>query len=250
MRLALVFVIMFFAGSAIADPLCGRENMAAFYGALVQSRSDGRPVKIHIVGDSKAAGQGVSSEYTLQSLLTEASNGYPVQVTATGYSAQNSEYWLKVGVTEFLRSHADVDLLVVNFGTNEKVAALLQSDEDIAKNHTAALSIIRREKSANELSVLFLGQPPANNHLDEFKQTTETMRGVNAILKNGAKHTNSAYFDTLALFSRAHSEAGWMDNAPVPTIGSANIHPGAAMNMVLIGELARGLFPIPFKARN
>ncbi len=76
----------------MADPLYGRKIFAAFFAAQVRARTNGTPIKIHIFGDSKVAGVGVSDGYRLDQLLAEYASrvGYPVIVTYEGFGGQNS----------------------------------------------------------------------------------------------------------------------------------------------------------------
>lgn len=232
----------------MADSMYGRENMAAFYAAQVRARADGTPVKIHIVGDSKVSGQGVTADYRLDSLLSQASNGYPVVITHDGYAGQNSIYWASTAAALVVANHSDADLLIVDFGTNERVTAETQTNAQTTANNLAALAIIRAAKSISSMSILFLGQTPANNYQPDLNQTTAIMQEINADLKQVAIQTNSAYYETLDLFQRAHSEAGWMEQISLPEPNSGNVHPGNPMNLVFAGELSKILFPLPFSA--
>lgn len=244
--------LLFGPGVLMADALNGRENLAAFYAALVRARLDGTPVKIHIVGDSKVAGNGVSTPYRLDQLLQEAAQGYPVQVTFDAWPGQNSYTWASKAA-EFVASHSDASLLIVDIGTNERVTASiggLQTIEQTKANHLAAIATVRASLPPSSLSILLLGQTPGNNWQPEFQQTTAVMQEVNDVLKDVAATTNSAYFDTLDLFQRAHGEASWMEQLPTPDFGGGNVHPGEPMNLVFVGELARKLFPLPLRAAN
>lgn len=230
----------------MADPLYGRENLAAFFAAQVRARLTGEPIKIHIVGDSKAARYGVTEGYGLDQLIPSAANGYPVAVTYEGFGGQNSYLWANNEDTDFVAQHPDTDLLIVDFGTNEGYNEALggqQTIEQTKANNLAAINAIRASRSPSQLSILLLGQTPANNYSASHNQTTENMILVNGKLKEVAQETNSAYYDTLQLFTRAHAEAGWMDLLP----GGISVHPGNPMNLVFVGELGKSLFPMPFK---
>lgn len=232
----------------MADILFGRENLAAFFAAQVQARSSGTAINIHIVGDSKVVGTGVSGGYRLDQLLATATSGYPVSITYEGFGGENSYTWVNNEDSDFVLEHPSTDLLIVNFGTNEGVVSANGGAQSLAQtkaNHLAAIATIRLSKSPSQLSILLLGQTPANNWNPNYNQTKENMQDVNAVLREVAEETNSAYFDTLQLFTRAHSEAGWMDQLPVPAYGDGNVHPGDAMNLVLVGELGKVLFPMP-----
>lgn len=233
----------------MADPLFGRENLAAFFAAQVRARTNGTPIRIHIFGDSKVAGTGVSDGYRLDQLLMSAANGYPIIVTHEGFSGQNSFVWANNEDQDFVLEHPSVDLLIVDIGTNEGVLGATggaQTDAETKANLLAADATIRLSRSPSSLSILYLGQTPANNWQPAYNQTTEHMEQVNAVMKEVAEETNAGYFDTLQLFTRAHSEAGWMEQLPTPNYGGGNVHPGNAMNMVLVGELGKALFPLPF----
>lgn len=250
-RLAISCVsLVLFCGAAVADPLYGRENLAAFYGSLVKARATGRRINIHIFGDSKVSGVGVTDGYRLDQLLADASNGYPVTITYEGLGGQNSFIWANDKVQDFVLEHPYTDLLIVDIGTNEGVAGAIggaQAKEQTKANLLAADAVIRLSRSTSQLSVLYLGQTPANNWKPAYNQTTEHMQEVNRILQEVAQETNAGYFDTLQLFSRAHSEAGWMEQLPMPAYGGGNVHPGDSMNLVLVGELGKALFPLPYK---
>lgn len=245
---AIILFIFTFAGNAMSDTLFGRENLAAFYAAQVRARDCGEPIRIHIVGDSKVSGVGVSNGYRLDQLLAAATSGYPVSITYEGFGGENSYLWANNEDYDFLTQRADVDLLIVNFGTNEGVVSATGGPQTLTQtkvNHLSAVATLRASRSPSQLSILLLGQPPANNWSQYYNQTTTNMQDVNAILREVADETNSAYFDTLQLFTRAHAEAGWMEQLPTPTYGDGNVHPGNAMNLVLVGELGRALFPLP-----
>lgn len=234
----------------MADPLFGRENLAAFYAALVNARTTGQPVKIHIVGDSKVAGVGVSDGYRLDQLLQTASSGYPVTITYEGFGGQNSYTWSNNEDQDFVLEHPGVDLLIVDFGTNEGVTTATGGAQTAAQtkaNFLAADATIRLSRPPSQMSILYLGQTPANNWNPSYNQTTEHMEEVNGILKEVAQETNAGYFDTLQLFTRAHSEAGWMDQLSTPYYGDGNVHPGNPMNLVLAGEIGKVLFPLPYR---
>lgn len=243
-----LLVTISMACAAKADALFGRENLAAFFAAQVQAKTDGSPIKIHIVGDSKTAGTGVSDGYRLDQLIAIAASGYPVSISYEGFSGQNSYIWANNEDQDFITERPSTDLLIVNLGTNEGVAGAAGGAQSLSQtkiNHLDAIATIRAVKTRSQLSILLLGQTPANNWKPNYNQTTENMVDVNAVLREVAEETNSAYFDTLELFTRAHSEAGWMDQLPVPAYGDGNVHPGDAMNLVLAGELGRVLFPMP-----
>ncbi len=227
--------------------ITGTENLAAFFATLVAARNTNAQIRIHVVGDSKVYGTGTNNGYRIDQLLSAASLGYPVSVTYAGYSGENSYLWSHTVAPGFAAQYPDVDLLIIDFGTNEHVATATggsQTDDQIEANHLYALSTIRAARPISTLSVLFLGQPPANNWV--LGQTVSVMQTVNAILKKVAAETNSAFFDTSALFQRPHSEAGWMEQLPVPQYGGGNVHPSDPMNLALVGHLARELFTIPF----
>ncbi|MEZ2132455.1 MULTISPECIES: SGNH/GDSL hydrolase family protein [unclassified Sinorhizobium] len=237
-------------GSVKADPLYGRENLAAFYAAEVRAIKTGTPIKIHIVGDSKVVGNGTTDGFRLDQLLPMAARGYPVRVTYEGFGGQNSFLWANREAADFVAQRPDVDLLIIDFGTNERTSNAYggpQTSEQTRENHLAAINTIRNARSPSQLSVLILGQTPANNWQPQWNQTTDVMREVNSSLKGVAQETNSGYFDTLELFQRAHSEAGWMEQLPTPQFGGGNLHPGSPMNLVLVGELGRYLFPLDYK---
>lgn len=245
-------VICFLAlcGAALCSPLTARENLAAFYSALVDAREHGSPVDIHIVGDSKVAGIGVTDGYRLDQLLAEGGKGYPLRVTYDGFGRQNSWVWVNGKVDDFLNAHGDAKLLIVDFGTNENFKAAdggAQTLEQTKANHMAAIAKIRAHRSLSQLSILILGQTPANNWNPRYDQTVESMTAINKVLREVAQKTDSAFFDPLELFQRPHSEAGWMDQLPMYRYGDGNTHPGNAMNLVMVGELANDLFPIPFR---
>lgn len=231
-------------------PLYGRENLAAFFAAQVRARATGEPVVIHIVGDSKVHGDGTTDGYRLDQLLLSAANGYPVQITYEGFGGQNSYLWANTEAADFVAEHANADLLIVDFGTNERrkfsPTGGDQTIQQTEANHRYAINLIRASRSASSLSILLLGQLPCNNYDPDYNQTTAIMVEVNAVLKTVADSTNNAFFDPLELFARAHSEAGWMEQLAVPQYGGGNVHPGNAENLVLVGELARVLFPLPY----
>ncbi|OWV62595.1 hypothetical protein ATY75_12285 [Rhizobium sp. N122] len=234
----------------MSDPLYYRDNLAAFYAGLVNARSAGATVNIHFVGDSKVAGIGVSDGYRLDQLMMSASNGYPVSVSFDGFGGENSYIWANGKAADFVAQHANSSLLIVDFGTNDFrpwATGGAQSLAQIKANHLAAIATIRASRSPSQLSILLLGQTPANNWNPDYNQTTANMAAENAVLKEVAEETNSAFFDTLELFTRAHSEAGWMEQLPTPAYGDGNVHPGNPMNLVLVGELGKALFPLPFK---
>lgn len=243
----LALLLLTFTGNVMADPLFGRENLAAFFAAQVRSRTDGTPIKIHVFGDSKVAGVGVTDGYRIDQLISSASNGYPVIVTYEGFGGQNSFLWANNEDNDFVLEHPSTDLLIVDIGTNESVGAGAQTEAETKANLLAADARIRLSRSHSSLSILYLGQTPANNWNPVYNQTTEHMQIVNGIIKEVAEETNAGYFDTLQLFTRAHSEAGWMDQLPTPAYGDGNVHPGNPMNIALVGELGKVLFPLPYK---
>ncbi len=219
--------------------MIGRENLAAFYAAQAQGL-----VKIHIVGDSKAAANA-----NLPQHITAAANGHPVQITTAAYSGQNSHTWANGAVQTFLSTVPNCDLLIVNFGTNEGVGGATGGAQDLCDteaNHLSAINLIRKSRPISALSILLMGQTPCNNDNPAYNQTTARMRGINEVLADVAKAKNCGFFDPLELFERAHSEAGWMDQLPPPTYGGGNVHPGPSMNAVLYGELGKALFPVPY----
>jgi hypothetical protein len=172
MRILTRFILMVamtcWVDTASARTLQGPENLAAFYAAVVAARDTSRPIRIHIVGDSKVAGSGLGANlnYRLDKILAEASNGYPVIVTYGGWNGQNSYYWANGKAAEFVANYPDTDLLIVNFGTNERVTVSdggAQTNAQTKGNHLAALSTIRATMPASKLSILFLGQTPAND---------------------------------------------------------------------------------------
>src|SRR5690554_737496 len=110
------------SNSAMAETLYGRENLAAFFAAQVDARQTGAPIRIHIVGDSKVSGNGATAGYRLHELMQLAAKGYPVQITYEGFSGQNSYVWANGEAADYLAQQPNVDLLIVNFGTNERVA--------------------------------------------------------------------------------------------------------------------------------
>ncbi|WP_165410045.1 SGNH/GDSL hydrolase family protein [Rhizobium ruizarguesonis] len=224
--------------------------MAAFYASLVEARSSNRPISIHIEGDSKVAGLGVTDGYRLDQLLIEGAEEYPLRVSFEGFGGQNSWLWAHGKVDGFVANHGDADLLIINFGTNENVKSAdggAQSLEQTEANHLAAIAKIREHRSSAQLSILILGQTPGNNWNPRYNDTLESMTAINGVLRKVALETNSAFFDPLELFQRAHSEAGWMDQLPTPLYGGGNVHPGDAMNLAMVGVLADDLFPIPFR---
>lgn len=234
----------------MADPLFGRENLAAFFAAQVRARTNGTPIKIHIFGDSKVSGVGVADGYRLDQLLASATNGFPTVVTYEGFGGQNSYLWANNEDNDFVLEHPDADLLIVDIGTNEGVLGATggaQTDAEQKANLLAADARIRLSRSRSSLSILYLGQTPANNWNPAYNQTTEHMQEVNAVLKEVAEETNAGYFDTLQLFTRAHAEAGWMEQLPTPQYGGGNVHPGNSLNLVLVGELGKALFPMAYK---
>lgn len=235
----------------MAGPLYGRENMAAFFAALVTARGSGTPIKIHVVGDSKAGGTGTTDGYRIDQLLTNSLHGYPVQITYEGFGGQNSYLWANGEAADFVSQHPDTDLLIVNFGTNESVVSATGGVQTLAQteaNHFAAIGTIRASISEANMSILILGQPPCNNWASGYDQTTANMVNVNAVLRDVAEQSDAAFFDPMELFTRAHATAGWMDQLPTPTYGDGNVHPGNAMNLVMVGELARSLFPMGYKS--
>ncbi len=245
-------VICFLAicGAALCSPLTGRENLAAFYSALVNAREHGTTVDIHIVGDSKVAGVGVTDGYRFDQLIAAGAKGYPLDVTFDGFGGQNSWLWANGKVEDFIDRHSGASLLIIDFGTNEnfKVAeGGVQSLEQVRANHLAAIAKIRAHRSPSQLSILILGQTSANNWNPNYKQTLASMTAINGVLREVAQETNSAFFDPLELFQRAHSEAGWMDQLPTPLYGDGNVHPGNAMNLAMVGILADDLFPLPYR---
>ncbi|MGM4911424.1 SGNH/GDSL hydrolase family protein [Rhizobium sp. 768_B6_N1_8] len=250
-KLALLVVAVFvsLAGHATADELYGRENLAAFFAAEVRSIKTGEAIKIHIVGDSKVAGNGATDGFRLDQLLKESSRGFPVNVTFDGYGGQNSYLFKSDVAADFIAKHSDADLLIVDFGTNERVHSAAggpQTIEQTKQNNLDAIARIRSARGLGKLSILFLGQPPANNWQPAYSQTTEVMAEINTAIKDVAAKTNSGYFDTLQLFGRPHSEAGWMEQLPTPEYGGGNVHTGDAFNLVFIGELSKDLFPMEF----
>ncbi len=231
----------------MVDPLHGRDNLAAFYAAQVRARDGGAAIKIHIVGDSKVAGVGVQNGYRLDQLLPLTAIGNPVEVTYSGFSGENSHLWAG-GAGALLTAYPDTDLLIVNFGTNEHVETSQGGAQERYKtigNHMAAISALRAARSISAMSILLLGQTPCNNWQPGFDQTTDFMIRVNDALHDAARTCNCAYFDTTALYQRAHSEAGWMEQVAVPQYGGGNVHPAAPFNLSLVGELGRRLFPLP-----
>ncbi|MBB2841476.1 UNVERIFIED_ORG: hypothetical protein GGE64_005259 [Rhizobium etli] len=228
------------------DMLFGRENLAAFFAALVASMATGQPVGIHVVGDSKVAGNGVSDGYRIDQLIASAARGYPVVVTYEGFGGQNSYLWANGKCQDFVAEHPAVKLLIVNFGTNERVSSAIGGAQDLAQtaaNHHAAIDTIRGSRPISDLSILLMGQPPVNNSTDAYNQSTADMEAINGVLLEVAGEANCGFFDPMALFHRAHGEAGWMDQLPCPPYVGGNAHPGDAMNLVMISELARRLFP-------
>jgi hypothetical protein len=252
-RFLFVLLLLTISGNVMADPLYGRENLAAFFAAQVRARANGTPIKIHIFGDSKVAGIGVTDGYRLDQLLAEYASrvGYPVIVTYEGFGGQNSYLWANNEDNDFVLEHPDVDLLIVDIGTNEGYLGGAtggpQTEAETKANLLAADARIRLSRSHSSLSILYLGQTPANNWATAYNQTTERMQVVNGIMKEVAEETNAGYFDTLQLFTRAHAEAGWMEQLPTPQYGDGNVHPGNPLNLVLTGELGKALFTMPLK---
>jgi hypothetical protein len=232
--------------------LFGRDNLAAFYAAQVRAREGGVATRIHIVGDSKVAGVGVQNGYRLDQLLPLTANGNPVEVTYSGFSGENSYLWAG-GAAALLAAYPDIDLLIVNFGTNEHVATSQggsQARYQTVGNHRAAISALRAVRSISAMSILLLGQTPCNNWQPGFDQTTDFMVCVNAALLEVARTCNCAYFDTTELYQRPHAEAGWMEQVAVPQYGGGNVHPAAPFNLSLVGELGRRLFPLPYSSQS
>lgn len=230
----------------MSDILYGRENLAAFFAALVAARAGGQPVSIHIVGDSKVAGYGVSDGYRIDQLLASAALGYPVTVTYEGFGGQNSYLWANGECQDFLTEHPSAKLLIINFGTNERVSTAfggLQELPQTKANNASGVSTIRAVRPASDLSILIMGQPPVNNSTPGYSQTTAGMIAINEVLREVAEEAHCGFFDPMELFHRAHAEAGWMDQLPSPPYTGGNVHPGDAMNLVMIGELSRRLFP-------
>lgn len=235
----------------MAEVLYGRDNLAAFFAAQVRAREGGSAAKIHIVGDSKVAGVGAPNGYRLDQLLPLAAIGNPVAVTYSGFSGENSHLWAG-GAGALLTAYPDTDLLIVNFGTNEHVETSQGGAQERFRtigNHKAAISALRAARSISAMSILLLGQTPCNNWQPGFGQTTDFMIIVNDALLEVARACNCAYFDTTALYQRAHSEAGWMEQVAVPQYGGGNVHPAAPFNLSLVGELGRRLFPLPFSSQ-
>lgn len=230
----------------MSDFLYGRENLAAFFAALVTARGGGQPVCIHVVGDSKVAGFGVSDGYRIDQLLASAALGYRVSFTYEGFGGQNSYLWANGECQDFLVQHSSAKLLIINFGTNERVSSAFGGLQELSQtkaNHAYSICTIRAARSPSDLSILIMGQPPVNNLTAGYSQTTADMIAINGVLREVAEETNCAFFDPMELFQRAHAEAGWMDQLPSPPYTGGNVHPGDAMNLVMIGELSRRLFP-------
>ncbi|RFB95233.1 hypothetical protein B5K11_09800 [Rhizobium leguminosarum bv. trifolii] len=228
------------------DILFGRENLAAFFAALVSCIATGQPVGIHVVGDSKVAGNGVSDGYRIDQLIASSARGYPIVVTYEGFGGQNSYLWANGKCQDFVGDHPTVKLLIVNFGTNERVSSAIGGAQDLAQtkfNHLAAIGVIRQARTLSDLSVLLMGQPPVNNSAGQYSQLTADMEAINGVLLEVALETNCGFFDVMALFQRAHGEAGWMDQLPCPPYIGGNVHPGDAMNLVMMGEMSKRLFP-------
>lgn len=235
----------------MGDALFGRDNLAAFFAAQARAREGGAAIRIHIVGDSKVAGVGVQNGYRLDQLLPLAANGNPVEVTYSGFSGENSFLWA-AGAGALVSSYPDIDLLIVNFGTNEHVETSqggVQARHKTVGNHRAAVTTLRAARSISAMSILLLGQTPCNNWQPRFDQTTDFMLNVNDALLEVAQACDCAYFDTTALYQRAHSEAGWMEQTPVPQYGGGNVHPAAPFNISLVGELGLRLFPLQYASQ-
>ncbi len=252
-KIIIAFVLVFSSATGVmSSALYGRDNLAAFFAAQVRARTNGTPIKIHVFGDSKVAGIGVADGYRIDQLLAEYASrvGYPVIVTYEGFGGQNSFLWANNEDQDFVLEHPDADLVIVDVGTNEGYIGATggpQTNAEQKANLLAADAQIRLSRSRSSLSILYLGQTPGNNWNTNYNQTTEHMQEVNAVLKEVAEETNAGYFDTLQIFTRAHGEAGWMEQLPSPAYGDGNVHPGNPLNLVLVGELGKALFPFPFK---
>lgn len=249
---ALLASILLVSGFAHADsiasgPLYGRDNLAAWYASEVLARTNGTTFNVHIVGDSRVCVY-VDAAFRLDQLLIAASQGYPVQVTYECFGGQNSYIWANGEAADFVSQHPETDLLIVDFGINEKVTGATggpQTDAQTEANFRAADATIRASRSLSSLSILYLAPTPANNDNPIYNQTTAVAQVVGDILKVVANDTHAGYFATLELYQRAHSEAGWMEQLGAG-YGGGNVHPGNPENLSLMGEISHGLFPIPY----
>lgn len=149
--------------------------------------------------------------------------------------------------------------VVIDIGTNEQgpqAAGGRQSAEETFGNITGAIKSLRdtasNGRSHNDLSVILLGQTPANltgpNYADEL-----LMRELDTIYRLAAKETNSVFIDQRGRFPRPHADADWMDDLG-PNYGNANAHPMYTMAPirhqllldVLMPEVAALRWGVPF----
>lgn len=222
----------------------GAENLAAFYAKLVSLRSGSSdPLRIHVVGDSKAGWGG--SGYQLSALLRDAGAdaGYPIETTHESFGGQNS-YALKRVAPVIAALNPAPDLVILWFWTNEGVGHAFggkQTTAEMQSNVKTAIATLRAAHGPNEQSIMILG--PTSGNYSPYGTTVEQMAERSAALAEAARDVNVAYFELLERFRRPHDEAGWMDNLG-EDYDFAHVHPEAPHMFAVAGLLSQSLFPM------
>lgn len=244
------------------DIVSGQEHLAAWYNDLRNHTFDlettGTTTSAigFFLGDSKVAGTNVSARGRLDAMLDfeagRTSNTF-VDFGAFGYGGEDSVD-MDTNRLDELMSHpgfADCSLVILNFGTNEQVtpARTIGETEAALRSIIAKLRDTTRTpagKTANELSILIMGQTTANNDSPSHLQNESLMRRLAALYADVARDTQCAFIDCYSLFKEAHNNASWMDT--VTTLGNSQIHPGDRFNGALVSKISEILFPTALRA--
>lgn len=229
-------------------PMYGVDNLAAFFTAQVNAIKTGAAFSAHMVMDSRGSAN-LTTGFRPNEVLELASLGYPFDVTCETHAGQNTYVWANGVAQAYAATNPTDSLLIMGMGLNENVTGATggaQSTAATEDNLSVGIQAVRDVRPDSTLSILLVGQTPANNWNPAYNQTTDAMRVVNAIMKDVASDMNCAFYDSLELFNRAH-DVGWMDQLPVPAYGDGNVHPGDAMSLEWWGEVADELFAVPFK---
>ncbi|MEC5291576.1 MULTISPECIES: SGNH/GDSL hydrolase family protein [unclassified Aurantimonas] len=205
------------------------------------------------IGDSKVVGTGTTAGFTPVDLMNNMAleRGLPALFGRFAQGGTNSYFALNTLVPQLLGhvNWPNTGIVILNFGTNQQVdggvaspaRTAAETEQDVRAIIAATRDTLNGGRSADDFSILIMGQTPANNATAGYGQTTELMRELNSIYRRVARDEKVAFFDAMAHFERPHADAGWMDVNP--TLGNSNIHPGDLFNTVLYGRLAEMVLP-------
>lgn len=232
----------------------GQEYLAAWYKALVDKRTavlGGTVANLYafLLGDSKVAGTGTTAGGTLDALL-DFSSGHrgftAVDFGRYGYGGEDSVDMDTTRLATLMANpaFATTSLVILNFGSNEKVTPA----RTLAETDAATRSICAKlwdtgagGRSKDDLSILIMGQTAANNETAGYLQNDDLMRELNTLYRDVAADVGACFFDAYSLFRQAHAIAGWMDvNIG---LGNSNVHPGNNFNAALTTQLTDIIFP-------